>query len=445
MAVESSDVTLNHIFAPFVSWVNSLSPLLEKLPEGLSVLDLTTKTSKELEALGFKLNHSKQYWDSDYKVYYFDPKTTIYRESLFVPEILYSDDKDAVYYIKGAPNLTDSACDKLNNQIKDSRVKTFRSGTLLEQLNNVQFKIGVDSNNNPIYESFVARWSEDLSDSEKNDLFIKARVQLFAQDSSKYIDLDDIILHQDMIKLLAGTDNRAKNTYYWMNPLGCKDNLIRLKGDDLDTILKTDNSGKQSKPYYIEEHDKDHENKNYWNGEHNIFYTLIERAFEKEMREMMFKMFEAMTSIATSVDNYFEERYFFVQRYFPAVAYNETARLLYETASLYRETNKISVAVDPMEQSLGSQLECEKEWLSKRLAMLYGYAQYGNFRAGASVQDAFKFRTAAKRGISNVSGGDGSSSFGEASTYHIEFTPYQYLYPLATIGETALYPKFDTE
>lgn len=77
--------------------------------------------------------------------------------------------------------------------------------------------------------------------------------------------------------------------------------------------------------------------------------------------------------------------------------------------------------------------------------MLYGYAQYGNFRAGASVQDAFKFRTAAKRGVSNVAGGDGSSSFGEASTYHIEFTPYQYLYPLATIGETALYPKFDTE
>jgi hypothetical protein len=48
-----------------------------------------------------------------------------------------------------------------------------------------------------------------------------------------------------------------------MNPLGCKDNLIRLKGDDLDTILKTDNSGKQTKPYYIEEHDKDAEGKSY--------------------------------------------------------------------------------------------------------------------------------------------------------------------------------------
>lgn len=441
----NSRVTLYNIFAPFVSWVNSLSPLLEKLPENLSITDLTTKTIDELKELGYVFNSAKQYWDSNYNVYYFDPKTSTFKQSLCVPETLYSDDTEAIYYIKGTKNLTDAACDKLNSQLKDSRVKTFKAGTLLEQLKDVQFKIGTDANNNPIYESFNNRWSENLSDFEKTDLFIKARVQLFATDAHKYIDVDDIILHQDVIKLLAGTDNRAKNTYYWMNPLGCKDNLIRLKGDDLDTILKTDNSGKQSKPYYIEEHDKDHENKNFWNGEHNVFYTLIERAFEKEMREMMFKMFETMASIASSVDNYFEERYFFVQRYFPAVAYNETARLLYETADLYSATDKISVAVDPMEQSLGSQLECEKEWLAKRLAMLYGYAQYGNFRAGASVQDAFKFRTAAKRGMSNITGNEGQTSFGEASTYHIEFTPYQYLYPLATLGETALYPKFDTE
>lgn len=447
MAINSSDVTLKNIFAPFVSWVNSLSPLLNKIPEGLSVSDLLTKPLATLKAEGFVLDPSSQYWDSDYNVYYHDPKTTIFRQSLCVPDKLFSDEPDTIYYIKGTKNLSDSACDTLNAQIKDSRVKSFRAGTLLEQLNDVKFKVGADNDNNPIYESFVDRWSEDLTDDEKTKLFIQARVQLFADNAGKYIDIDDVVLHQDVIKLLAGTDNRAKNTYYWMNPLGCKDNLIRLKGDDLDTILKTDNSGKQSKPYYIEEHDKDEENKNYWNGENNVFYTLVERAFEKEMRETMFKIFEAMASLESSVDNYFDKRYFFVQRYFPAVAYNETARLLYETAELYRTTGytniagmsgKIDVAVNPMEQSLGSQLECEKEWLSKRLVMLYGYAQYGNFRSGASVQDAFKFRTAAKRGVANIQGETKSS-------YHIEFTPYQYLYPLATLGETALYPKFDTE
>jgi hypothetical protein len=45
-------------------------------------------------------------------------------------------------------------------------------------------------------------------------LFVKARIQSFANDANKYVDIDDIILHQDVIKLLAGTDNRAKNTYY---------------------------------------------------------------------------------------------------------------------------------------------------------------------------------------------------------------------------------------
>jgi hypothetical protein len=51
--------------------------------------------------------------------------------------MLYSDDAEAIYYIKGTQNLSDSACDKLNTQIKDSRVKTFKTGTLLEQLQNV--------------------------------------------------------------------------------------------------------------------------------------------------------------------------------------------------------------------------------------------------------------------------------------------------------------------
>ena len=85
---------------------------------------------------------------------------------------------------------------------------------------------------------------------------------------------------------------------------------------------------------------------------------------------MMYKIFETMTSLKISVDDYFDSRYFFVQKYFPAVAYNETARLLYETAELYRtkgytniagKSGKIDLAVNPMEQSLGSQLECEKE------------------------------------------------------------------------------------
>lgn len=187
---------------------------MDRIPEGLSVADFTTKPQSVLKSEGYVLDSSKQYWDEDYNVYYFDPKTTLFRPSLCIPDTLYSDDSDATYYVKGAKNLSDGNCDKLNAQIKDDRVKSFRAGTLLEQLQNVKFQIGTDADKNPIYESFAERWSEDLTVEEKNDLFAKARVQLFAENASKYIDIDDIVLHQDVIKLLAGTDNRAKNTYY---------------------------------------------------------------------------------------------------------------------------------------------------------------------------------------------------------------------------------------
>jgi hypothetical protein len=53
------------------------------------------------------------------------------------------------------------------------------------------------------------------------------------------------------------------------------------------------------------------------------------------MRETMYKIFDEMATLKQTVNNYFDARYFFVQKYFPAVAYNETARLLYETAYLY--------------------------------------------------------------------------------------------------------------
>jgi hypothetical protein len=118
------------------------------------VSDLTTTPLVDLQAAGYPLEIRKQYWDSDYNVYYYDPKTTSYRVSLCVPEMLYSDDADAIYYIKGSKNLSDSACDILNAQIKDSRVKKFKAGTLLEQLQNVQFPI-TGSDGKLTFESFM--------------------------------------------------------------------------------------------------------------------------------------------------------------------------------------------------------------------------------------------------------------------------------------------------
>ncbi|WP_254953269.1 hypothetical protein [Segatella copri] len=43
----------------------------------------------------------------------------------------------------------------------------------------------------------------------------------------------------------------------------------------MDTIFLTDNVGRKTKPYYVEEHDKNGSNF-YWNGEDNVFYNLME-------------------------------------------------------------------------------------------------------------------------------------------------------------------------
>jgi hypothetical protein len=70
-----------------------------------------------------------------------------------------------------------------------------------------------------------------------------------------FLKLEDVAFHQAFIKFLSGTDNRAKNTYFQIIgpmyhevdgefvPSGEGDSLIRLIGDDLDTILVTDNNG----------------------------------------------------------------------------------------------------------------------------------------------------------------------------------------------------------
>jgi hypothetical protein len=82
---------------------------------------------------------------------------------------------------------------------------------------------------------------------------------LFIQKINDLVDIKDIAFHQAFVKYLSGTDNRAKNTYFqiigpiykWIDEdAGTKelneaisDYKVRLIGDDLDTILATDNNG----------------------------------------------------------------------------------------------------------------------------------------------------------------------------------------------------------
>ena len=159
---------------------------------------------------------------------------------------------------------------------------------------------------------------------EVNAMFINARVAMFKSGIGQYYNLSDARFTMMVMKLIAASDNRAKNTYQYLDP---KTHLICFAQDDMDTIFLTDNLGRKDKPYYVEEHDLNANGKNYWNGEVNTFYNLMELAFPAELRSTMKAIFSAMAKIGGSPMGCFEKFYFRIQKYFPAVAYNETARL----------------------------------------------------------------------------------------------------------------------
>lgn len=389
-----SETTLFTTFAEFANFVFACSPLLKPY----------AGTEAQLIEDSANLVRDHQYWlfnsGSDrYNVYYYNPATSKFEKIIKVPTAWGSDNRAYAY---GSPKLT-------------------------EQLAGVTISIDTvgGTQNVTLEEAMEILGTSDMD--VLNECFCKARVAYFVNHADAYLDIKDIIFHQTFLKLEAGTDNRTKNVYPFIDP--SVDKLVRWKQDDLDTIKKTDNQGRQTKPYYVLEHTKDANGSNYWNGENNVLFTLIERAYPDRMRNMMRDIFTMMAQIAGSVENYMQQRFYWVQEYFPAVAYNETSRVLYEVAQVKLMNGLIDVSQDPITQAVGDQLECEKQFMNQRLPMLMSWCEY-------------------------ETGGDGTLSFrsvntvgGAAPTYDIEYTAYQYIYPKLAIGGklASIYAKKDGE
>lgn len=230
-----------------------------------------------------------------------------------------------------------------------------------------------------------------------------AIVYRYFADQNIFVHKESTLFHHEFMKLDAGTDNRSKNTYYRFNTtLMC----MEQNDDDLDTIFKTNNIGYQSKPYYVLEHDTDGDGEAYWEGLSNALNNTIEAAYSdvllKEVSgvtslpafnatdashlalvNMMNTMFNAMialvhasdtmpdgTTIPQTVEGCMMKYFFKIQKYFPAVSYNETARIRYEAATVYHDKPTA------IYQSLGDQYDSEREYVKRRLIMLIGYARY---------------------------------------------------------------------
>ena len=250
-----------------------------------------------------------------------------------------------------------------------------------------------------------------------NDDFITARVAEFAEKVGDYFAKKDIEFFMCFAKLIAGTDNRAKNTYLW-----CFDatSPIRAMQDDLDTIFPIDNQGQLTKPYYIEEHDYDDTlHKNYWNGEDNVLYNLMEAAFSNELVSMMRDIMSKMANIGGSLMGFWEKYFLSTCQYFPAVAYNEFARIGYEAAHYQMTLGNYTNDTDPITQSLGSQEEGERQWLIDRSVYMSGYAGYGIYDAGAPTSGTYSiFRST------------------QQVNFAFKLTTAMWLYPVVALGQS---------
>lgn len=283
-----------------------------------------------------------------------------------------------------------------------------------------------------------------------------------------YFKTDSLKLYYTfIIHLLAGTDSCSKNTYFAIDPKKVsvtidgvtKDcYLFEMWTDDVDTLLPTDNNGRSTKAYYIDRMhpyiDGDSTTEKY-EGMHNILFNLCEDMWEgtKELQDMLKRIFTAMESLVSEKD-YIEgipsnvpkvsvygclwKYIYYVHKYFPQTAFNEAARIRYEYPEMLGFVSYGSGArgVRPITQSNGSLLECELQFIERRLILMASYAAWGPFADGKS---------------GNLGIADATESFSmqafhlpdsatSTNDYSFEVTPHQYIYPTGMLGQTVVDP-----
>lgn len=248
--------------------------------------------------------------------------------------------------------------------------------------------------------NYFEDYRQETGESISNNTIIKSYLQnKFKEAVNKFVKVNDIAFHQALIKFLLATDNRAKNTYFQiigdimekdsdgsLRNSNKGDHLIRLIGDDLDTILATDNAGLQSKLYNIIEDSYNQDFDSYWGDSGNLFFRMFDLTYEDDIQSQLTKIIQTAgisSDYVNNTDTYFYKTFFKVQEDFPAIAYNDTATIYYETAHVIKNcgasysfeyTNNGMV---PIEQSHGSCLESERQFVKERMAFLAGYAKSG--------------------------------------------------------------------
>ena len=275
-----------------------------------------------------------------------------------------------------------------------------------------------------------------------------------------------------VLGFLAGTDNSDKNTYYKIMPYASGEvestsfnawftnrfsktfdfssvHQLYFDGDDMDSILRTNNNAHLTKPYYLDRmHPYADEKPDVplYEGLQNQLFNFVEKAYEgtHELSSVMNQIMIAATELITEEDTKnglvggkslwgFLNKYFFnVQRYFPQIAYIEQARIRYEFPELlgFISSGGGARSIRPITQSLGSQLQAEFQYMKQRVIYMTSYAGFGAWSGATQsigledANDTFNFMP------------DFMPDGKTLSTYTFTIQTHQYLYPSSFNGQT---------
>ena len=165
---------------------------------------------------------------------------------------------------------------------------------------------------------------------------------------------------------------------------------LKFYQDDVDTIFETDNNGQQLKPHYLLEPPFDKEDEDYWGDGHSSLFYPFDICFQDKVNTYTGTLLNFLVGSSTTLENKnsnFYKYFFYVQKYFPEIAYNHTAEIYYEMPQMFYNqrlrdntisklsgfgNNNVST---PLSLSHGSCYESEVQFVTDRFKFLGGLTQ----------------------------------------------------------------------
>ena len=142
-------------------------------------------------------------------------------------------------------------------------------------------------------------------------MYGRVGVSVMTKTKSKYTN-DHFVPVKSIVNGMIILDNNNKSVHsYSSSSKG--DYLVRLIGDDLDTILVTDNNGLQSKPYNLLETSYRESDSVYWGDANNVFFYMFDQCFESEIKTYLASVINTAFKNSNSMEdksNYFYKVFF---------------------------------------------------------------------------------------------------------------------------------------